>query len=159
MLWWLVFVLHHLLLCLKYWKWLEWLVYWCYVNISIYIVVQRGAPRGQSYSQSIEGAQGPLPDVVPHSFARCRAMSESAIHSSRYLARVGSNLRDMCDEFSETTIKKNLNLIVSCNKYTCIHIYIYIFEVGSTTYPQLHMFMYYIISGYACPIYCIAESP
>ncbi|XP_067942067.1 uncharacterized protein [Watersipora subatra] len=59
----------------------------------------------------VDGACGPLPDVVPHGIIRPRAMSESAIPSQYHLVKVGSKLQKISDEFSDTTIIKHRSLI------------------------------------------------
>lgn len=65
-------------------------------------------------AQSLEGAHGPLPDVIPRQ--RGRAYSESALSDSH--KELGRSLACMCDMFAQVHINRQqtLNLMVSVIK-------------------------------------------
>lgn len=75
--------------------------------------MQGNAVVERSYSQSVEGARGPLPDLIQPAM-RNRAYSESAIYTAQMVEHVGVSLRNMCDQFTEThTVRqRNLALLV-----------------------------------------------
>lgn len=80
-------------------------------------VVEGNSRQQQYYSVSIDGAAGPLPDLVQSSL-RYRAYSESAIYATQMTERVGASLRNMCDEFTldHTRRRDNINLLVGSGK-------------------------------------------
>ena len=68
--------------------------------------------QNDQLSGSLQGARGPLPDVIPQR-GRGRAYSEGTLYRSH--EEIGRSLADMCDQFSQVHVnrQRTLNLMVS----------------------------------------------